>query len=296
MIKDFKQEFTLPKFISTQELNLIKEKLPEFIDTVKKLNLENCLELKKPLQCIWIHPGSKHFGYSNEELEKLSFIPLILVSASDSERDEKTFGWRYIQGAGDDHQSWSKGLTPDLLYKYEKEIMEDSSIIDEIVISNQQSDVHTLFNSSNEISKIGNTNLYIGSFNSKFEDENFIKIYCREGENKDNNYYFDVQDNKKSKRSLETCLPSLLKLSKSLLEKQEKILILCPTGLSESICICMAILISFFDKDNKFTGEPEKVSKDYIKEKFVFISSIIPKASPSRFLMKQLNRHYLNVK
>lgn len=245
------------------------------------------------MQCIWIHPNSKHIGYTKEEIENLTFIPLILVSASDVNRDEKTYGWKYIQGAGDDHQSWSRGLTPELFYKYEKEILEDTSIIEEIVDKDQQSDIHTLFNHSNQIYKIGDTNLFIGSFQSNFPEE-MIKIFCKKGENQKDCFYFDIIDNKKSK-SLEINLPSLFDLVKSLLEKNKKILILCPTGLSESICVCMSILISFYDKNNIY-GKCEKVSKDYIKEKFIFISTFIPKASPSRFLMKQLNRYYLNVK
>jgi hypothetical protein len=39
---------------------------------------------------------------TREEIQKLSFIPIILVSASNIERREKEFSWLYIQGAGDD--------------------------------------------------------------------------------------------------------------------------------------------------------------------------------------------------
>jgi hypothetical protein len=39
---------------------------------------------------------------TREDIQKLTFIPLILVSASSAERKEKEFSWKYIQGAGDD--------------------------------------------------------------------------------------------------------------------------------------------------------------------------------------------------
>jgi tRNA A64-2'-O-ribosylphosphate transferase len=79
--------------------------------------------LKKPLRPLWI--SQKTVIWLNEvpHHDSWDFTPIILVSASSSSngvsqhnRTTSEFSWNYIPGAGDDEESWSRGLSPPLFW------------------------------------------------------------------------------------------------------------------------------------------------------------------------------------
>ena len=73
------------------------------------------------LRCVWAAPDSIPWG--DEEppirLDDLPFIPIICVSASPPEDSANLArrGWHYVQGAGDDEEGWSRGLTPRVFWR-----------------------------------------------------------------------------------------------------------------------------------------------------------------------------------
>lgn len=64
----------------------------------------------KPLRPIFVSPASTFSTPRNE----LNYYPVVCVSASKlaKESDVRERGFAYVQGAGDDHETWAKGLTP----------------------------------------------------------------------------------------------------------------------------------------------------------------------------------------
>ncbi|KAA8534926.1 hypothetical protein F0562_029858 [Nyssa sinensis] len=81
------------------------------------------LSLKKPLRPLWI--SQKTVIWLNEvpEYDSWDFTPIILVSASASngifqQRTTSEFSWNYISGAGDDEESWARGLSPNLFWNH----------------------------------------------------------------------------------------------------------------------------------------------------------------------------------
>jgi tRNA A64-2'-O-ribosylphosphate transferase len=63
------------------------------------------------------------------EIESWDFIPIILISASASDavatqRMSSEFSWQYIPGAGDDEESWARGLTPTLFWKHSYDLLD----------------------------------------------------------------------------------------------------------------------------------------------------------------------------
>jgi tRNA A64-2'-O-ribosylphosphate transferase len=291
-------DISLPDEIGVEESALIRKKLSTFTSALKNSGIDplNSYKLSKPIKCIWIEPNTdvSVSYWTKESINNLDYYPLILVSASDSKRDPKTFGWRYFQGAGDDHQDWSNGLTPDLFYKWEKEILADESFIENIVDSTQHKDAHKLIKSNCAFIAIGTTGLFIGSFES-VPKEDMFKIYCGycdHAENDEMAKWFNVQDNKKSK-SLEQNLTEILSLSNKILSENKQIVYLCPSGVSESIAVCIAVLAALFDK-NKFIGiQNVKPSKESLRQIGAYISTFVHSANPSRNLMKQLNRYFI---
>ncbi|KAK1354810.1 tRNA A64-2'-O-ribosylphosphate transferase [Heracleum sosnowskyi] len=114
--------------------------LPLWVPPAERMAIENHLEewtkqletsgaditpllsvLKKPLRPLWISQKSVIWLNEVPEHDSWDFTPLILVSASSSsgylqQRTASEFSWNYIPGAGDDEESWARGLTPELFW------------------------------------------------------------------------------------------------------------------------------------------------------------------------------------
>lgn len=121
--------------------------LPLWVSQTEKVMIENRLEgwtkeleasgadiaslassLKKPLRPLWI--SQKTVIWLNEvpDYDSWGFTPIILVSASSSsgnfqQHTTSEFSWNYIAGAGDDEESWSRGLSPDLFWKHAHDVI-----------------------------------------------------------------------------------------------------------------------------------------------------------------------------
>ncbi|EFC46523.1 initiator tRNA phosphoribosyl-transferase [Naegleria gruberi] len=109
-------------------------------------------------------------------------------------------------------------------------------------------------------------------------------------------------DSKKHKRGLEEVLGEILYFIEQELEKEMNVYVLGRTGKNEEIVVGLAAMCSLFDSDNNF--EKNKQNRDYtrqhlcdkqmIRKKLMYIQSFINDASPSRSMMKSLNRHLLS--
>ncbi|KAK6248598.1 hypothetical protein QUC31_020163 [Theobroma cacao] len=116
----------LPLWVSGTEKAAIEDRLEGW---TKDLNasgadiaaLASCL--KKPLRPLWI--SQKTVIWINEvpDHDSWDFTPIILVSSSSStgvtqHRTTSEFSWNYIPGAGDDEESWARGLSPNLFWNH----------------------------------------------------------------------------------------------------------------------------------------------------------------------------------
>lgn len=116
----------LPLWVSETERASIEERLEEWTLLLKASGADIAslsASLRKPLRPLWI--SQKTVIWLNEvpHHESWDFTPIILVSASSSiglsqHRTTSEFSWNYIPGAGDDEESWARGLTPGLFWKH----------------------------------------------------------------------------------------------------------------------------------------------------------------------------------
>ncbi|XP_015571801.1 uncharacterized protein LOC8265141 isoform X2 [Ricinus communis] len=121
--------------------------LPLWVPETEKAAIEECLEawtkelevsgadiasiassLKKPLRPLWI--SQKTVIWLNEvpDHDSWDFTPIILVSASSASsiyqhRTTSEYSWNYIAGAGDDEESWARGLSPSLFWSHAYDII-----------------------------------------------------------------------------------------------------------------------------------------------------------------------------
>lgn len=116
----------LPLWISKTERASIEDRLEEWTKQLDESGadiaaLAACF--KKPLRPLWI--SQKTVIWLNEvpDHDSWDFTPIILVSASFSTgfpqiRTTSEYSWNYIAGAGDDEESWARGLTPNMFWKH----------------------------------------------------------------------------------------------------------------------------------------------------------------------------------
>nr|AKM76532.1 initiator tRNA phosphoribosyl transferase family protein [Erodium chrysanthum] len=113
----------LPLWVSKTEKASIETRLEEWTKDLEVSGVDIASlssSLKKPLRPLWI--SQKTVIWLNEvpDHDSWDFTPIILVSASSStgliQHRSSEFSWNYIPGAGDDEESWARGLSPELFW------------------------------------------------------------------------------------------------------------------------------------------------------------------------------------
>ncbi|GAB4852655.1 hypothetical protein Ancab_016870 [Ancistrocladus abbreviatus] len=116
----------LPLWVSKTEKASIEARLEGWIRQLEASGADIAslaASLKKPLRPLWISQKSVIWLNEVPDHDSWDFTPIILVSASSSssvfqQRTSSQFSWTYIPGAGDDEESWARGLTPNLFWNH----------------------------------------------------------------------------------------------------------------------------------------------------------------------------------
>lgn len=113
----------LPLWVSDTERGAIEDRLETWTDELEAVgaDLASIASLKKPLRPLWISQRTVIWLNEVPDHDSWDFTPIILVSGSCStgpiqQMTSSEFSWNYISGAGDDEESWSRGLTPSLFW------------------------------------------------------------------------------------------------------------------------------------------------------------------------------------
>ncbi|KAJ0091739.1 hypothetical protein Patl1_13335 [Pistacia atlantica] len=116
----------LPLWVSDMEKAAVNDRLDEWVKELDAsgadiASLASCL--KKPLRPLWISQKSVIWLNEVPDHDSWDFTPIILVSASSpsgviQQRSTSEYSWNYIPGAGDDEESWARGLSPNLFWNH----------------------------------------------------------------------------------------------------------------------------------------------------------------------------------
>ncbi|KAI4520492.1 initiator tRNA phosphoribosyl transferase, partial [Schizophyllum commune Loenen D] len=115
--------YTPPLVVSRQEHAQIEERLDRWATDLAASSF-SLPDLPLPLRPVWITPASSTFP-SSDALQS-DALPVICVSASrqvENGVERRGDGFAYVQGSGDDHELWGKGLTPAIFWKHHQEII-----------------------------------------------------------------------------------------------------------------------------------------------------------------------------
>ncbi|XP_057545708.1 uncharacterized protein C3F10.06c isoform X2 [Amaranthus tricolor] len=126
VIKDWDCSLHLPLWVPETEKASIENLLDSFTTLLEESGADIAslaASLRKPLRPLWISQKSVIWLNEVPDHDSWDFTPIILVSASSSngflpQRTSSEFSWNYIPGAGDDEESWARGLTPILFWNH----------------------------------------------------------------------------------------------------------------------------------------------------------------------------------
>ncbi|EFA84712.1 Putative initiator tRNA phosphoribosyl-transferase [Heterostelium album PN500] len=294
-----------PKWVTDSE----RDQMLKMVDSYCKLLMEHAdtLDLKsyssrlhKPLRPLWLSVetqpiilefeqqqqqqqtsnNNNNNNNDDDKEEQLDFHPLYLLSCSDFREDHKSFR-AYIQGAGDDDENWSMGLTPQMYWSNHKEIMSQENdeqleqYIQQLVKSertkkdiiifnsnsnnnnNEDKQKETIIEESNEFKTIDNTYITISSSKELTDIWNRFDLiincsivnYVIDNQDDDkikNNYiHIPMKEGKLAKNdlveNLRLCEQWLLSKMKDD-TKRNRILIHSINGLQNCVCVLSVLL------------------------------------------------------
>ncbi|KAL0315698.1 UNVERIFIED_CONTAM: putative protein C3F10.06c [Sesamum radiatum] len=340
----------LPLWVSETEKAMIENRLEGWTKELEASGADIAsiaLSLRKPLRPLWISPKTVIWLNEVPECDSWDFTPIILISASSASgsfqhRTTSEFSWNYIAGAGDDEESWSRGLSPALFWKHAYDIIslgpdlcnqKIANIVEKDRVGRAQRGEYAPQVSVRPSKCLGSTRRFpvgdpldldngTGVEDEKLSDDHGISVlgstsiavgktqhavevpldYCilncdmesfpASTQNPEMYLHLPIVDSKFDRFSLLRNLPSALNFAKAHLRKGSRLLICCSSGEDISICICLAILTSFYDEKGHFNDgksfKDTRITKSELRKRLVFICKYAVNARPSRGNLKQV--------
>lgn len=215
--------------------------------------------LCKPLRPSWITPDS-----SAQYLQFCtSYHAVICCTASRRVIGTEASEDGYIQGAGDDSEGWSYGLTPALFWKHQQQLLEAveediPDIIQQFLIAKK-----SLNAGDDQAVKVGPTDLYIGNLASATQPGLYdgvvicsdqspsISDLDDQGRKNTKILHLPCGEGKLGSRALRSQLPRLSPFLDALLSKDRspKLLFACSSGKDLSVGVALTVLSVLYDDD-----------------------------------------------
>lgn len=232
------------------------------------------------------------------------YQPLILLTVSEMVKDgsDKSRGFTYVQGAGDDHELWSNGLSPENFWSNQDQLnekaiynMTDKELENVIQTIVQNGNTPAIAESDSSVPWIEykiNSNLSFGSIKpgTTITDMNgFDSIIVLEtsiGSTLNKVHVYDLESgNKKSGKLLRDHLPKIMTQV-----DDAKTLVLCSTGtdLSVGVCLCVMAYQEFSNGDCT-VGKLSQVNKVSIRKDLIRMIELNDKVNPQRVTLNAVN-------
>jgi len=277
-------DLVMPEWIYPHEADDLRSKLPEWTSDLLTCGADFssfAKDISLPLHPVWI---CRETDLNTIDLPPTdNFRLVIMVSASIAEKNH-TLDFDYVQGAGDDEETWSVGLTPDVFWVHSHEFLQCdgpdhveeflSSLApkEDLYIHIQEFQGYTysfgprippcdflILISSNQTSNLG-----------EFDPScPFVKV--------------SISEAKKQRRDLIEGLPSMLAFA----QKYGKVHIHSEESDNIAGVALVGILLSMSE---------EKLSKASIRSCIIRVQTMNSNFRPSRLLLKQLNVFFLSPK
>lgn len=291
--------------VSESEYTQIEDHLVLFTEQLKSLQLDIGQlrkKVSKPLRPFWITRDS---GIPTGRLDSTDYYPVVLCTTSRHVSGAEISENGYIQGAGDDNEGWSRGLTPRLFWENKQTLIDAREqdlpdIIDQILAA-EQDDRNARpimitptnwisiapFSALNSLGTRQYTRLIVCEKKLSREGDStlakrLMHLQCRIGK-------LGSRDLRKELHKLE---PYFSDLTQDL-----QILVVCPDGKDISVGVALAIMCLHADDNGNYSSgatSPSSLRKDLIKRRLSWIMTSFPSAKPSRATLQSVNDFLLS--
>ncbi|MCJ1320142.1 hypothetical protein MMC15_005480 [Xylographa vitiligo] len=269
-------------------------------------------KLQKPLRVEWVTQALPQALPSSNPLRDPTYHSVICCTASRQEASSGTWADGYIQGAGDDSEGWSTGLTPAAFWQNPSVLLSVSQEEDDILELLMKSDAQeSMLPSASQSTVIypGSSKwpLFIGRLealqSSSATDLDGI-ITCGEtlsytspaatkGARRPPLLQLASQTGKLGSRTLRDQLARLKPFIEKIASQTQhpRLLFACSTGRDLSVGVALTVLCLYFDDDGMFIGapSPEPITKDYIRRRLSWIVASKHDANPARATLQSVN-------
>ncbi|KAF2819096.1 hypothetical protein CC86DRAFT_146569 [Ophiobolus disseminans] len=294
---------TPPQAVSESEHTQINARIDgcvrQFLDICKPKIPELRAKLQKPLRPIWVTQQSTLPEITSSFKD---FHPIVLCTASRRVHGAEASEGGYVQGAADDHEAWSHGLTPPVFWKNKDVLVstseEEAPGVVERLLKEEADDsttsaatlikpTSTLYISSSQNVELTGFNVVISCAPDALSSatlksakiKHYLPLKCQTG--------------KLGSRDLRNELPLLPTFLSSLDTPAAKILVCCPTGKDVSVGTALAILCLYANDDGDIDlstkREAENIDKNFIKQRLTWITTSDPSMNPSRATLQSVN-------
>ncbi|CAI6333267.1 unnamed protein product [Periconia digitata] len=288
------QLYTPQDVVSASEHEKIERRIDGFVRQfldVCRPDLEYLRSrISKPLRPIWITQSSE----LPESIPQYPDMhPLILCTASRRVTSSESSESGYVQGAADDHEAWSGGLTPTLFWKHKTQLLETNeeelpALIKKIALEEEASDAAPILVEPT-------ANLFVSATQNLDTTPFDVVISCgaeplpipnpTPGTTQKKNYlHLKCQNGKPGSRDLRSQLPHLVPFFSALTSPPRKILVCCPTGKDLSVGVALAILCLYVDENGDMSSNPREqdIDKVFIKQRLNWLTKTNASLNPSR--------------
>eukprot|EP01060_Flectonema_neradi_P029402 TRINITY_DN4061_c0_g1_i1.p1 TRINITY_DN4061_c0_g1~~TRINITY_DN4061_c0_g1_i1.p1 ORF type:complete len:458 (+),score=70.81 TRINITY_DN4061_c0_g1_i1:45-1418(+) len=236
---------------------------------------------------------------------------IFCISVSSPSPDYRP-SFSYIQGAGDDHQTWSRGLEPAGFWEHKDQLLQldNLSCVD---LAEQIASQHAV-NRSAFTNDTATPTILVGDYTIKISSSTeggvpgieFLSQRPCEGPERENvlfdgNIESQNSDHLKcvvrsdSKKDFEKSAPFIISFANEWFKEHKELTISCETGSDVSVAASVLIIAALSSSGWELDFEPpSEVSKQRLRAILSRLTTYAPRSSPSRNLMKQLNRFFLS--
>ncbi|PYH40825.1 initiator tRNA phosphoribosyl transferase family protein [Aspergillus saccharolyticus JOP 1030-1] len=289
-----------PNFLPASEESQIERRIDGFVKSLEDLNLNLptlTTQLSRPIRLAWANRA--YFHPTTLLTNPAEYNLLVLCSASQRIHGAEVSAGGYIQGAGDDAESWALGLTPPLFWEHRAAILatEEEKLPGLIaqLVTQSQGQSGTASGKDGHPGKavlIAPTrNLYLGvagDFPPSDDggEEGFdVVVDCNAAPSLPAfRLHLGCGPLKLGSRDLRKNLPRVRDFIRPCLaaDPPAKVLVVCESGRDLSVGALLAILCLFYDDDGD-------IGKQLIRQRLAWITLCKPDANPSRSTLQSVN-------
>ncbi|BDD59518.1 hypothetical protein MPDQ_007281 [Monascus purpureus] len=288
-----------PDYLGASEESQIEQRIGSFVKSLQdlKLDLDQLREqLGKPIRIAW---ANRSYLYPEDLYKGEGYNLLVLCSASKRVHGAEMSEGGYIQGAGDDSESWAHGLTPPVFWANKHALLntseEDLPGFIEKLMEQQGKE-----GPNQQASLIKPTrNIFIGRNDPSLTDSGIydLVIDCNgtpaASEADPKRLNLGCGSSKLGSRDLRKSLDKVQYFinSQLLTDPSRSLLVTCESGKDLSAGAILAILCLYYNEEGDFiTPQIENtINKQFIRQRLAWIVSSKHDVNPSRSTLQSVN-------